>query len=423
MERIVDSAKNSIFNDYAEIEKSLKNIDSKTGESIRKLINELYVQQIELENQNEELRNIQSEIEIIKNEYFDLYNNAPVGYLVLDDKAIIHKSNISFQNYLGLSASEILNKPLNNFIVEKEDFLSVYHSFFNHPKNKMFDYQFSGASNKTFYGRIIASDFNNSVFIKNNVKKILVIVNDITIQKVFENKMQEFVLNKSKFISSIAHDIRNPLNSILGYAKFLLDEKDKLDTNEIQDCLISINSVSKNLYHFIDNFLDLSKINFDLENISLTNLNQNLILDEVLNLTSKAAAIKNITINFHRKDNFYCLCDKFMISTVYRNVISNSIKFTNNGGKIDIHCEYKDNLAAITISDNGIGMNEDIIKSIDDNGIIESTEGTNNENGSGLGLRICKEYIEKMTGKIAVSSEKNKGTIFTIILPTRKIKG
>ncbi|MBK8946692.1 MAG: PAS domain-containing sensor histidine kinase [Ignavibacteriae bacterium] len=423
MESTVDSAKNSISNDYAEIEKNLRNIDTKTGEKIRKLINELYVQQIELENQNEELRNIQSEIEIIKNEYFDLYNNAPVGYLVLDDKAIIHKSNICFQNYLDLSASDILNKPLNNFIVEKEDFLSIYHSFFNHPKNKIFDYQFISASNKTFYGRIIGSDFSNSVFVKNNTKKILVIVNDITIQKIFEKKMQEFVLNKSKFISSIAHDIRNPLNSILGYSKFLLDEKDKLNENEIHDCLISINSVSKNLYHFIDNFLDLSKINFDLENITLTNLNQNLIIDEVLNLTSKAAILKNITINFHRKENFYCLCDKFMISTVYRNVISNSIKFTNYGGEINIHCEYKDNQASITISDNGIGMNDDVLKSIFENRKVESTEGTNNEIGSGLGLKICKEYVEKMTGKISVFSESKKGTKFTIILPTRKIKG
>lgn len=421
MDRFIISPKlNNLKKEYSEIQEFLQEIRPETASKINKILNESQIQQIELEIQNDELRSIQIELQNLKNEYFELYNNAPVGYLVLNSNAVVVKCNICFQNYLGLTASEILHKPLNNFIGKNDqnDFLAIFTSFFKNPKNKIFDYEFVKSDSSIFNGRMIGSKLNNSIFDPDSDDRILVVISDISVQKFYEKKMEELVANKTKFISTIAHDIRNPLNSILGYSEFLLAEFNSLNNAEFEQYLMNLNSSGKNLYKLIDNLLNLSKINFSSENIKLSNVDQNKIISEILIQISDNVSDKNIEIDFNPKNDFFCLCDTFMISSVYRNILTNAVKFSNPNGKITIETMFEKKQGIIKIRDYGIGISEEHLDELFSPKKIRTTFGTKNEKGSGIGLLITKEYLDKMSGEIFVKSNVDKGTEFTIKLLT-----
>ncbi|PID62590.1 MAG: hypothetical protein CR986_01050 [Ignavibacteriae bacterium] len=406
-----------VSKEYAEIQKFLNKSTDPVVEKIRRYLNEIHIQRIELHSQNEELRSMQNELQLLQNEYYELYNNAPIGYVVLDKNAIIHKCNIRFQNCLGYVASDILNKPLNKFIKEDKDFLAIYKSFFKKPQNKIFEYEFIKADGSYFYGRIMGTIMHNSVLGNNYDNKLFLVINDISAQKYYQEQTEILLKNKSKFISTMAHDIRNPLGSIIGYSQFLLDEHKSLNNSELNDCFNSLNRVSKNLNSFVNNFMNLSKIDFDLENIKLEVIEQNDILKQLIKSLEKPTKDKNIKITFQDDLTLECLSNDFMAETVYRNILTNAIKFTEPNGNITIKTYKKENYGCVEITDSGIGISKEKLNEI----LAEtqpsiSTTGTNNEIGSGLGLLICKEYVNKMQGKLDIKSVLNKGTTITVSL-------
>jgi signal transduction histidine kinase len=141
------------------------------------------------------------------------------------------------------------------------------------------------------------------------------------------------------------------------------------------------------------------------------------IIQEIVKLTTTAAKIKNISVSYVQSEEIEIYVDQNMLMTILRNLISNAIKFTNSGGKIDIRAISNPTCTEIIVSDNGVGINEKIknkLFSLDEN---YSSTGTANEKGTGLGLLICKEFVEKHGGKIWVESESGKGSDFKFTLP------
>jgi len=232
--------------------------------------------------------------------------------------------------------------------------------------------------------------------------------------------LEVLISTKDKLFSIIAHDLRSPFNSILGFSNLLLEDKDEFSPKQITRQIGLINSNAKSTLDLLDNLLDWAKnqtgqINFNPEN---TRIDQ--IISDVIKLLESSAQLKNITIIYKPEPEIKILADKNMLKTIIRNLIQNSIKFTPTKGVIEILAREKEEDVEISIIDNGIGMNSQIKESLFLIDKCKGQLGTAKEKGSGLGLVLCKEFVEKHKGKIWVESKENQGSTFSFTIPSLK---
>lgn len=247
---------------------------------------------------------------------------------------------------------------------------------------------------------------------------------DITVQKNTHAKLQEVtnrleLLNedKSKFISVLAHDLKSPFNSILGFISLLKENFKESSPAEIEKYINYLEGASKNTYHLLEDTLEwisaergLLKMNKD------THIQNNLVLSVVENLRGNAAA-KSIHIFFHEVPEVLLFCDANMIKTVLRNLVSNAIKFTNRNGEIHINLTGSATEASIIIRDTGIGISEKAQAELFQMQQFHSTVGTDHEKGTGMGLLLCKEFIGKHQGTLTIQSQEGIGSTFTVTIP------
>jgi len=226
---------------------------------------------------------------------------------------------------------------------------------------------------------------------------------------------------KDKFFSIIAHDLRNPMNIILNFSELLKQSLDSLDMHKVKMFVGEINTSSGRMYNLLESLLDWARTQTNKVEVFIQDVSLNESIQEVVHLVTTSAEEKNITIQNDSAIDIVVPADENMIKTVFRNILTNAIKFTPNNGEIKINKTFNDKSASIKISDSGIGMSSqqiDNLFKIDKN---DSRPGTNNEKGSGLGLIICKEFIEQNRGTITVTSAENNGTTFTIELPLKHV--
>lgn len=284
---------------------------------------------------------------------------------------------------------------------------------------------------KLNYEELIKYDDGNYVWVRTNKIPlfnennkslgILGTYEDITIQKEAERKikkanddLRETVATKDKFFSIIAHDLKSPFQGLLGYSQILSEEYESLTSEEIQSFANGIYDISRQSLNMLDNLLNWSRMQtgsmaFNPEFINLRNS-----LGSTIDLLTSTALNKQITLNNKIEKGAFITADLNMIVTIIRNLISNSIKFTNQNGLIEISSEQTKNKLRIIILDNGIGIEEDRVKDLFRIDKSTSTKGTSNEEGTGLGLVLCKEMVEKNGGTISVTSEIGKGTKFIL---------
>jgi PAS domain S-box-containing protein len=239
---------------------------------------------------------------------------------------------------------------------------------------------------------------------------------DITERKEDELKLIELNATKDKFFSIIAHDLRNPFSNILA-ATDLLSHCNKNDTFKIEKISTELYSITKTTYELLENLLvwantQTHRISYIPEFITLSEQFYDSI-KQVQPLANK----KEITINTLLIDGLKVFADRNMLTTILRNLLTNAIKYTHQKGHIDLIANDIEDSIEIEISDNGVGMNDTQIQKLFKIDVNPSTKGTNNEKGTGLGLIICKEFVEKHGGKIWVESELNKGSQFKFTLP------
>ena len=233
-----------------------------------------------------------------------------------------------------------------------------------------------------------------------------------------ESRLKELNASKDKFFSIISHDLRSPFTSITGFAEVMLEDMDTLSQDEIKDFTGSIYKSSKNIQNLLENLLQWSRvqtgrIEFNPINFDLTNL-----ANDVIALYQVNAARKKIMLTNSLENEYYVKADKFMIDTVLRNLISNSIKFTKQGGAITIVSkELSDQkMLQISVEDTGVGMKEEVISKLFKIDEHFTTKGTDKEKGTGLGLILCKEFIEKNGGKIWAESTLGEGSQFKFLI-------
>lgn len=258
----------------------------------------------------------------------------------------------------------------------------------------------------------------------NEVEMIMGISRDITERKRSEEQIiaynKELQLSndsKDKFFSILAHDLKSPFTSLLGYSDLIANDLIDLSPEETKDAVTNINKVARNIFSLLENLLEWSRIQTDRienkpEEIEIYHIVQN-----VIDLFQNNARAKNLTFSNLIKEDTIVYADENFIFTVIRNLISNATKFSNQDGQVIIKSNVFGDFTEISVEDNGIGMTEEEMKMLFRIDVHHTKLGTHKEKGTGLGLILCKEYIEKSGGKISVSSQVNKGSIFTFSLP------
>ncbi len=224
---------------------------------------------------------------------------------------------------------------------------------------------------------------------------------------------------KTKFFNIIAHDLRSPFNALLGLADILHESYAALDEEEREKITGYLVSSAKGAYDLVENLLkwastQTGKVSFTPKVCDLSEL-----LTETLFNIKSAAENKNINLFTEIPENLKVFADKEMLKTIFRNLVSNAIKFTQKGGAITIKATETENKVRCSVEDTGVGMSKEVSEKIFSITQI-STAGTNNEKGTGLGLILCKEFVEKHGGNIWVESEEGKGSKFIFTIPTNK---
>lgn len=218
---------------------------------------------------------------------------------------------------------------------------------------------------------------------------------------------------KDKFFSIVAHDLRSPFGSLLGLSKMMAEDMSDFTMDQIQHIAESIHDTAENLYRLLENMLQWSKIQQDLVAFTLEPVVLAQVVDESLNLFKDAIRNKNITIETNIPASMLVYSDVNILQIVLRNLISNAQKFTPRGGKIEISAQKSEhNLVEIQVKDSGIGMGPDLLANIFRPDISTGRRGTENEPTTGLGLLLCKEFVEKQGGQVYAESKTGKGSVF-----------
>lgn len=234
-----------------------------------------------------------------------------------------------------------------------------------------------------------------------------------------KQELTELNTTKDKLFSIIAHDLKNPFNTIIHTSEELLKYIEKLSTEKIRAQVSEISKTSRNTYHLLENLLQWSlsqikhtEIHFDVLDI-VHLINQNISLFENM------AKGKSISVEsaMNEKDSYFAFGDYNMTNTVIRNLLSNAIKFTPPGGNVSVRCFEEDKNIIISVQDTGIGIAEENIPKLFLLDTKLRKKGTAQERGSGLGLILCKEFVEKNNGKIWVESKLGEGSRFNFSIP------
>ncbi|HYG04558.1 MAG TPA: ATP-binding protein [Chryseosolibacter sp.] len=233
-------------------------------------------------------------------------------------------------------------------------------------------------------------------------------------------QLQELNATKDKFFSIISHDLKGPLNSLTSFSGLLINHTDSLSKEEIQVLAKDLDKSLKNLFALLENLLEWSRsqtgnIEFHPEAFDLADLlkiNQQLL--------QMQASSKNISIVNLNDRPLPVTVHKHSVNTVIRNLVSNAIKFTGAGGKVSLSVKDDENFLRVSVADNGVGISPAVMEKLFRIDSKVTTKGTAEEKGTGLGLILCKEFIEKNGGRIWVESEIGKGTVFHFTVPKSK---
>jgi signal transduction histidine kinase len=232
-----------------------------------------------------------------------------------------------------------------------------------------------------------------------------------------EKYLREVNSTKDKFFSIIAHDLKSPLNTIVGFLQLLNDHVDAFTIDELKNFAGSMNKSVKNLLGLLDNLLQWSRSQTGTIEYNPIDINvRELITDNIMLLAGHAQS-KGVLLENNIEDQLSIKADINMLNVIFRNLLSNAVKFTRKGGTVNIAAEKKDSYVYITVKDTGVGISPEKLENIFNLGSGYTSSGTALEKGNGLGLLLCKEFVEKNNGNLQVRSQPGKGSVFTVCIP------
>ena len=345
--------------------------------------------------------------------------------VLLDSNGIQHFVSNSCERILGYTPEELINISVIEKMIHPEDqertIIGLYDIIAN-SNNGGAQYRHRHKNGSWVYLEAFGTNQINNPWIK----YVVLNVRDITNRKIAEKELEESKVRlseanvtKDRFFSIIGHDLRSPCSSIIGISELLVEQINEKDYDGIENYAKIIHDSSKRAMNLLTNLLDWSraqtgKIEFNPEHFELVTT-----INEVVALYIDSAQQKSINISKKLSYNIPVVADEAMIKTILRNLISNAVKFTNPGGEIKIGAEQNEKELIVSVTDNGVGINKENIDKLFRIDYTYSTLGTNNEKGTGLGLLLCKEFIEMHGGKIWAESNEGKGCTFNFSIPFR----
>lgn len=366
-------------------------------------------------------RRLLSEIAVQEEKYFKVFNESPHAILLtrkVDGK--IFQVNQGFETLSGYSSSEVVGKST-----------LVLNLWENEAARQQIVFELQQKGKVRNVEKVFRQKDGNLIYASISVDLIKIEEEDFilsTIEDIREQKLllDELKLNaeelssinatKDKLFSIIAHDLRGPFANIINLSEILMSQVREKDYAEIDDYANMIQNSTQKVAGLLTNLLEWSRLKTG--KISFIPAPHKLadILGDTLDLLGAQAAQKEISITNVVDRNLIVNIDKNMFSTIIRNLVSNAIKFTNKGGNINIKIDYKDQLLSCSIKDDGVGMDQHKLDKLFRIEEKVSTPGTNNEQGTGLGLILCKEFVDLHHGEINATSELGKGTNITFTL-------
>lgn len=232
-----------------------------------------------------------------------------------------------------------------------------------------------------------------------------------------QKSLEKLLDDKNKFISLVAHDIKSPLSSVKALMGILVDEYDTMDDTEKKEIVVSLHESIESQYSFVDDLLKWGQLQLNRVELHKVLVTPEHIIKSIISVLKLNASNKSISLDSEIKTDKKIFADATHVENVISNLVSNAIKFSPKDGSIVIAAESADDMIVISVKDNGVGMSDSEKDKLFKKNIIHTTLGTNDEKGTGLGLLLTKEMVEKNGGQIWFESVLGKGTTFFVSFP------
>ncbi len=341
------------------------------------------------------------------------------------------KVNSSFCKMLGYTEKEIQEKHWKE-ITHPEDIKNssavVQELLEGKTNNAHFEKRYIHKN-----GQVIFSDVQTTLYRNEHGEPqfFITAVNDITARKKAEEKLnsktlqleksnkekEELIATKDKLMSIISHDLLGNFNSLLGFTDILAHDAGNFSKEDISKMGTTLNDSFYKQYQLLNNLLEWGRIQQGIIQINPVKVNLGSCIRETSELLKQNLANKNIVIESEVGTDLEIYADKHMLEIILRNLVSNAIKFSNTGGKIKVLAHQKNGFVQVDVTDFGVGIDKENLEKMLSKNEFLSTTGTNNEKGSGLGLILCREFVEKHCGKIWAVSEVGSFTTISFTLP------
>jgi two-component system sensor histidine kinase/response regulator len=326
-------------------------------------------------------------------------------------------TNKSASDILGYTSEELKSKTFADISPPDKvaEYFEIFKQILNHSEKILTEIELLKKD-----GNYITTDLNAVLLPDGTVYGSC---RDITQRKISEQalnelnkKLSDLNTDKDRFIGILGHDLKSPFNNLLGLSEVLIEDIHNLKFEQIEDISNTINATAKATYNLLEEILmwartQQGKITFNPKLVSFKN-----ICTETIEILNMNAHKKDIAINYQAPEDLTVFADSDMLKTIMRNLISNSIKFTPDHGIINIRTEQSSDSLTISVSDNGIGIEPQVLSKLFDLSEVITTKGTDGETGTGLGLLLCRGFVEKHGGKIWAESEVGKGSEFKFTL-------
>lgn len=341
-----------------------------------------------------------------------LFNNAKDAIMILNNNFKIVDVNPFTSEMLLYSYDELLTMDFREFLPPEIRNIKYQNIIKN--KNTLESYIYI-KNRKRIYIQISFSEMQYSTG-----KHYLLTIRDLTLFKRQEEnltriatKLQESNATKDKMFSIIGHDLRGPIGSLRTMTEFIAENPDEFDEEELIEVISSMRDTSSQTYELLENLLSWSKTQQNIHEYSPTEFNIVETATNSVNFARNIARNKDIEIDLLFDKEINVIADENMIRAVMRNLLSNAIKFSKPNSKITVKIIDDQNIALIKVIDNGVGISDENLQLIFKEASYFTTYGTKNEKGTGLGLKLCQDFINKNNGKIWVESKINEGTTFS----------